>query len=136
MTTTRVRERCRVLSCVRDADQTWSTGETPAEEATWRLCLPHYKRMRRGEDWATHTDLPTSTEQWIVMGPDLGIRAGEFLQGWHLSVEFGADGRNIRLSLSTHEDQIGVLLDGDHASQLSKALSDLGSDRPERDWTY
>ena len=127
-----------MLRCTGGAERTWSTGETHAEEAEWGVCLSHFGRMRGGEDWATHTDLPKSADQWIVMGADLALRTSEILQGWRLSVEFGADGRNIRLALSSTKDELGVLLDDYHARQLSHALSQLcrnDTDEP-RDWTY
>ena len=129
-------DQCCVLWCPGGAHRTWSTGETDAEHKEWGVCLPHFQRMRRGEDWATHTDLPASAEQWIVMGPDLIVRTDETLHGWRLSVEYGADGRNIRLALTSNNGHVGVLLDDYHATCLHKALSELCMDRPERDWAY
>jgi hypothetical protein len=134
----RAKDQCSVLWCAGGVQRKWSTGETHAEEAEWDVCLPHFLRMRGGEDWATHTDLPRSNEQWIVMGTDLAVRTSETLQGWRLSVEFGADGRNIRLALSSNKDEIGVLLDDYHANELSQALSQLCRSEAERprDWSY
>jgi hypothetical protein len=130
--------RCSVLGCPSQVDRTWSTGDVDAEEQQWGVCLIHYERMRIGEPWATHTNLPESAEQRIVLRRDLAVRTSETIRGWRLSVEFGSDGRHIRLAMSSNTDDIGVLLDVSEAEQLSQGLSDLCRTETEepRNWDY
>jgi hypothetical protein len=129
---------CSVFKCSRLVERTWSTGETDAEQAQWGVCLHHYERMRSGENWGTHTDLPRENKQRIVMGSDLELRSSEAVQGWRLSLEFGSDGRHIRLALSSSRQHVGVLMDSAQARQLSKVLIELCNDDPHkrRNWDF
>jgi hypothetical protein len=131
-------DACSVFKCSRSVEHTWSTGETDAEEAQWGVCLPHYERMRSGENWGTYTDLPHENEQRIVMGSDFEFRSSEAVQGWRLSLEFGSDGRRIRLALSSSRQHVGVLMDSAQARQLSKVLIELCNDDPDkrRNWDF
>lgn len=130
--------QCSVFKCMRGVASMWSTGETDAELAEWGVCLNHFERMRRGEDWATHTDLPKSGKQSIVMGDDLDVRTSETLRGWRLSLEWGNYGRHIRLALSSQKDEVGVLLDSYDAHQLSKDLAELSKDDSDsqQNWAH
>ena len=130
--------QCSVLGCQGGVDQTWSTGEVDAEEREWGVCQAHYERMRIGENWATHTNLPQSGVQCIVMRADLAVRTSETIRDWRLSLEFGSDGRNIRLALSNDANYIGVLMGVSEARQLSQALSELCRSEAEhpRNWGY
>ena len=125
MTTSR---QCSVLKCARPEEAQWSTGGQQDEHFEWPVCRPHFKTLRSGAEWATHSDLPNSTKQWIVMGSDLDVRKTESMENSSVSVEFTETGRELRLEFTTGKEQFDVLLDDDQALDLGLTVTELSTD--------
>jgi hypothetical protein len=120
-----VGDECSVLGCSLPAQHIWSTGETEQEQSDWMLCPTHFRRMRLGMDWGTHTDLARPADRWILMGPDLGDRDAEAMQQLDVCIEFGPYGRDVRLAISTLQQSFGVVLDENQARELGTLLTGL-----------
>jgi hypothetical protein len=126
-----VASECSVLGCPEPAPHTWSTGETEQEQSDWMLCATHFRSMRRGMAWASHTDVARPRDRWILMGADLEDREAEALQQLDVCIEFGPYGRDVRLAITTSKQSFGVLLDENQTGELGRLLTGLsGSTAP------
>ena len=116
---------CSVLKCSDPGELFWSTGETMDEFVEWSVCRGHFTALRAGARWATHSDLPHSIRQWIVMGDDLEVRKTEVVEVATISVEYTECGKEMRIGFTTRREKFAVLLDKDQAVELSVVVADL-----------
>jgi len=114
---------CSVLKCSRAGELLWSTGETVEEFAEWMVCSGHHLALRSGVEWATHSDMPNSTTQWLVTGSDLDVRKTECLDDATICIELTSNGREMRIQFTTGKEKFHVILDQDQAAQLSEAIA-------------
>jgi hypothetical protein len=119
-----IRADCSVLRCPDSEELYWSTGESEDDFAFWGLCRTHYALLRSGVDWATHSDLPHSAGQWIVVGADFEVRKAKAVQAATVSIEFTGSGKEMRIEFSTGEETFDVVLDEQHAQELVTAVTD------------
>ena len=112
----------------RPEEAQWSTGGQQDEYFEWPVCRPHFEKLRSGAAWATHSDLPHSTRQWIAMDSDLDVRKTESVEKSSISVEFTETGRELRLEFTAGKERFDVLLDDDQALDLGLTVTELSTD--------
>lgn len=116
---------CSVLKCPAPGELMWSTGETMDEFVDWGVCRAHHRALRSGVRWATHSDLPNSATQWLVMGSDLDVRTTEALDDATVSIEYTESGKEVRIEFLTGKEKFDVLLDEDQLSELGEAVAEV-----------
>jgi hypothetical protein len=127
---------CAVMRCSLPAELYWSTGESEAEYTDWNVCRAHHRRLRSGEDFATHSDLPNSADQWLLMGQDLEDRQTDAMQASSVTFEYTGSGKEMEIEVTTGKGKFDVILDQDQATELGDAVADMtdgGAVVPELD---
>lgn len=119
-----IRADCSVLKCPDPEELYWSTGDSEDDFAFWGLCRTHYALLRSGVEWATHSDLPHSAGQWIVVGADFEARKSKTLEAATVSIEFTGTGKEMRIEFTTGAHKFDVLLDEQQARDLALAVAD------------
>jgi hypothetical protein len=125
-----INAECCVMKCAYPAVLYWSTGDSEAEYADWDVCRTHHARLRSGEDFATHGDLPNSAGRWILMGRDLDIRQTDTMQAALVSFEYTASGKEMEMEVSTGRGNFKVILDQQQAAELGEAVEVMNQGAP------
>jgi hypothetical protein len=118
------------MKCSHPALLYWSTGESEAEYADWNVCRSHHGRLRSGEDFATHSDLPNSPSRWLLMGRDLEVRQTDSMQASSISFEYTGSGKEMEIEVITGRGSFEVILDQEQATELGEAVEDMADGAP------
>jgi hypothetical protein len=127
-----INAECTVMKCSQPSSLYWSTGDSEAEYADWDVCRGHHARLRSGENFATHSDLPTSASRWLLMGADLEVRDTDTMQAALVSFEYTASGKEMEIEVTTGRGNFEVILDQQQATELGEAVDDMNHGAPVR----